>query len=237
MIPLRDSVPAQRWPVVTWVLIGINVWVFLYELLLGPELEAFVQTWGFVPARYFLLAELDSSNWVARYLPVLTSMFLHGGPAHLVGNMVYLWIFGDNVEDRLGHFRYLAFYLLAGIGAALAHAYLHPGSVVPTVGASGAISGVLGGYLVLFPHARVLTLIPLVFIFFHVVELPAVLYLGVWFLMQLVSGALGMALADEAGGVAWWAHVGGFLVGVVLVALLGRWRSRPQTWRAEYAPW
>jgi membrane associated rhomboid family serine protease len=163
-------------------------------------------------------------------------MFLHGGWAHLIGNMVYLWIFGDNVEDRLGHGRYLAFYLLAGVAAGLAHAYLNPGSAIPTVGASGAISGVLGGYLMLFPHARVLTLVPVLF-FFDVVELPALLYLGFWFVMQVVSGALASALAEAAGGVAWWAHVGGFVVGMALGPLLRRRRRYPRVWRAEYAPW
>jgi membrane associated rhomboid family serine protease len=237
VIPLRDSVPAQGWPVVTWALIGVNVWAFLNELLLGPKLEAFILTWGFVPARYFFLAAVDPSDWAARYLPLLTSMFLHGGWGHLIGNMIYLGIFGDNVEDRLGHVRYLAFYLLTGVGAGLAHAYLHPESAIPTVGASGAISGVLGAYLVLFPRARVFTLIPLVFIFFHVVELPAMLYLGIWFLMQLLSGVLGYTLAGEEGGVAWWAHVGGFVVGMALVPLLRRRRSYPKVWRDEYAPW
>jgi len=235
MIPLRDSVPARSWPVVTWVLIGVNVWVFLYELLLGPGLEAFVRTWGFVPARYFLVAEIDPSDWASRYLPLLTSMFLHGGWAHLLGNMVYLWIFGDNVEDRLGHVRYLAFYLVTGAGAGLAHAYLHPDSVIPTVGASGAISGVLGGYLVMFPYARVLTLVP-IFFFFDVVQLPAVIYLGFWFLMQLVSGTLALVAAGEAGGVAWWAHAGGFLVGMALVWPLRR-GNYPRVWRDQYAPW
>jgi membrane associated rhomboid family serine protease len=237
MIPLRDSVPAQSWPVVTWTLIGLNVWVFLNEVLLGPEVEAFVQTWGFIPARYFFVAAVDPSDWIGRYLPLFTSMFLHGGWAHLIGNMVYLWIFGDNVEDRLGHLRYLAFYLVAGVGAGLAHAYLFPDSAVPTVGASGAISGILGAYLVLFPRARVLTLIPLVFIFFHIVELPAVLYLGFWFLMQLLSGTLALGLAGEGGGVAWWAHVGGFIVGMTLVPLLRRRRSYPRVWRDQYAAW
>jgi membrane associated rhomboid family serine protease len=237
MIPLRDSIPSHRWPVVTWILIGVNTWVFLYEVLLGPQLEAFVQTWGFVPARYFLLAELEPENWIARYLPLLTSMFLHGGWAHLIGNMIYLYIFGDNVEDRLGRLRFLAFYLLSGIGAGLVHAYLHPASVVPTVGASGAISGVLGGYLLLFPHARVLTLVPIVFIFVQVVELPAVLYLGFWFVMQLISGTVTFALAGEAGGVAWWAHVGGFVAGMVLVLpLVWRRKRLRQPW-LEYAPW
>ena len=160
MIPLRDSIPVRSWPVVTYVLIVANVWLFFYELSLGPEVERFIRVWGFEPARYFFLAETVPGDWVGRYLPVVTSMFLHGGWMHLIGNMVYLWIFGDNVEDRLGHLRYLAFYLVTGACAVLTHAYLHPDSATPTLGASGAISGVLGGYLVLFPHARVLTLVP-----------------------------------------------------------------------------
>lgn len=160
MIPLRDSVPARTWPVVTYLLIGANVWVFVYELGLGPDLEPFLRTWGFVPRRYFDPA----ADPLARHLPLLTSMFLHGGWAHLLGNLVYLWIFGDNVEDRLGHLRYLAFYLATGVAAGLVHAYLYPESLVPTVGASGAISGVLGGYFVLFPRARVLALVPLAFV-------------------------------------------------------------------------
>jgi membrane associated rhomboid family serine protease len=156
VIPLRDSETLLSRPVVTHVLIALNVAVFLYELTLGPELEGFVRTWGFIPARYFWLTPLDPEEWVARYLPILGSMFLHGGWAHLIGNMVYLWIFGDNVEDRLGHGRYLVFYVVCGVSASLAQAYLHPDSLVATVGASGAISGVLGAYLVLFPYARAL---------------------------------------------------------------------------------
>jgi len=237
VIPIRDSEAAQSRPWVTYGLIALNLWIFLYEILLGPELEAFVRTWGFIPARYFLMAELYPEAWLPRYVPLVTCMFLHGGWAHLIGNMLYLRIFGDNVEDRLGHLRYLLFYLVTGLGAALVHAYLHPESTVPTLGASGAISGVLGGYLLLFPHARVLTLVPIVFIFVQIVEVPAVIYLGFWFLMQLVAGTLAFALADGAGGVAWWAHVGGFMVGLILVPLLLRRRSYPRVWRTEVGPW
>jgi membrane associated rhomboid family serine protease len=236
MIPLRDSVPSRSWPGVTYALIAVNVWIFLYELALGPELEEFIRTWSFIPARYFLIAEIDPMDWTGRYVPLVTSMFLHGGWAHLIGNMVYLWIFGDNVEDQLGHLRYIGFYLVAGLGAGLAQAYLYPDSAVPTIGASGAISGVLGAYLVLFPHARVLTLVPIIFLLFPVVEVPAVLYLGFWFLMQVVSGALAFGYG-EGGGVAWWAHVGGFIVGMALVPLLRRRWSYPRVWRDEYAPW
>ena len=236
MIPLGDSVPIRSWPVVTWGLIGINVWVFFHELALGSNLEAFIQVWGFVPARYFLLAATAPGEWADRYVPLFSSMFLHGGWAHLIGNMIYLWIFGDNVEDRLGHLRYLVFYLLSGVAAALAQAYLFPDSTIPTVGASGAISGVLGAFLVLFPTARVFTLVPLL-LFFPVVELPAVLYLGFWFLMQLVSGTASLAAAADAGGVAWWAHVGGFVVGVVLAPILRRRESYPKFWRDQYSAW
>ena len=205
---------------VTHVLIALNVAVFLYELTLGPELEGFVRTWGFIPARYFWLTPLDPEEWVA----------------HLIGNMVYLWIFGDNVEDRLGHGRYLVFYVVCGVSASLAQAYLHPDSLVPTVGASGAISGVLGAYLVLFPYARVLTLVPLL-LFFPLIEVPAVIYLGLWFLMQLMNGTVALALMGEPGGVAWWAHVGGFVAGAALAPLLrGRPRD-PRRWRDQYASW
>jgi len=210
MIPLRDSVTVQRWPVVTWLLIAINVWVFLDELLLGPELEAFIRTWAFIPARYFALSETSPGDWAGRYLPIFTSMFLHGGWLHLLGNMVYLWIFGDNVEDRLGHVRYLIFYLVTGVGAALVHAHLAPGSTLPTVGASGAIS---------------------------VVEIPAVVYLGFWFAMQVLNGAVGLAAPVDGGGVAWWAHIGGFVMGMAVAALLRARRPERRPWRPEYAPW
>jgi membrane associated rhomboid family serine protease len=236
MIPIGDSVPIRCWPVVTWGLIAINALVFFHELSLGPALEPFLRTWGFVPADYFLLGQTAPEAWVERYVPLVSSMFLHGGWAHLIGNMIYLWIFGDNVEDRLGHLRYLGFYLLSGVVAALVQAHLFPSSTIPTVGASGAISGVLGAFLVLFPTARVFTLVPLL-LFFPIVQLPAVLYLGFWFLMQLMSGTASLALASDAGGVAWWAHVGGFVVGLVLAPLLRRRQSYPQVWRDQYVPW
>jgi membrane associated rhomboid family serine protease len=236
VIPIGDSVPIRSWPVVTWGLIALNVFVFFHELTLGPGLEAFIRTWGFVPADYFLLGETDPGALAERYMPIFSSMFLHGGWAHLIGNMIYLWIFGDNVEDRLGHLRYLLFYLLSGVVAALVQAHLFPASTIPTVGASGAISGVLGAFLILFPTARVFTLVPLL-LFFPVVELPAVLYLGFWFLMQLMSGTVSLTVVPDAGGVAWWAHVGGFVVGFVLAPLLRRRQSYPRVWRDQYAPW
>jgi len=204
MIPLRDVIPTRTVPVVTSGIIGLNVVVFLYEQTLGPRaLDLFVRQYGVVPVDF---------AWVN----VVTSMFLHGGWAHVGGNMLYLWIFGDNVEDRLGHVRYLIFYLLCGTAAALAQAYIRTDSTVPMIGASGAISGVLGAYLVLFPHSRVLTLIPIVF-FLQIVEVPAVVLLGLWFLMQLVSGVGSLGARADVGGVAFWAHVAGFLAGLFLV--------------------
>jgi membrane associated rhomboid family serine protease len=217
VIPIRDTIPSRTAPVVTVALIAVNVIVFLHEAALGPYLERFVFAYGLVPRRLvdWPGAPLDP----ARFLPLVTSMFWHGGWLHLIGNMLYLWIFGDNVEDKLGHFRYLIFYLLAGIAAALTQVALDPASTVPTIGASGAIAGVLGAYLISFPRSRVLTLIPII-IYPWFVEIPAVLYLVFWFLLQLLSGIASLGGADT-GGVAVWAHVGGFIAGAVLVKLMG----------------
>ena len=232
MIPIGDSLKLRSVPFVTWALIALNVSMFFNEVLRGSAMEAFVREWGFIPARFFYLGETYPEAWAERWVPVLTSMFLHGGWAHLLGNMVYLWIFGDNVEDHLGHLRYLGLYFVGGVGAALAHAYAHPDSVIPTIGASGAISAVLGGFLILFPYARVQTLVPLLFIIVDIVEIPAVLYLGFWLLMQIFSGFLSSFIADGAGGVAWWAHAGGFVVGMAVAPLLRR-GSYPRVWRDE----
>jgi membrane associated rhomboid family serine protease len=216
LIPLRDTIPSRTAPVVTVALIAVNVIVFLHEAALGPYLERFVFAYGLVPRRlvFWPGAPLDP----ARFLPLVTSMFWHGGWLHLLGNMLYLWIFGDNVEDKLGHLRYLIFYLAAGVAAALTQVALDPTSVLPTVGASGAIAGVLGAYLISYPRARVLTLIP-IFIFPWFVEIPAFAYLIFWFLLQLLQG-VGQLGMPQTGGVAVWAHVGGFIAGVVLVKLM-----------------
>jgi len=211
VMPLRDINPSRTFPVVNITLIAINVLAFLYELSLGPGLERFILQAAFIPSEYFA-----PGNTIADARSVLTSMFLHGGFMHLIGNMLYLWIFGDNLEDRFGHLRYLVFYLLSGWVATLAHAYLEPTSTMPAIGASGAISGVLGAYLVLFPRARVLTLIPLGF-YTRLAEMPALLVLGFWFVLQLFSGMAALtARGAQAGGVAWWAHIGGFVAGMVL---------------------
>ena len=217
MIPLRDENPSHTVPFVTRTIIVLNALCFLYEVALGPQLRAFVFEWGFVPERVSLaLGGLESP---AAGLTVLTSMFLHGGWAHLLGNMWYLWIFGDNVEDRLGHAGFALFYLASGIVAAAAHHLTYPHSTIPTVGASGAIAGVLGAYLVAFPGARVQTLLPL-FIVVQIVALPAVIVLGLWFVVQLFTGTLALG-GGAAGGIAWWAHIGGFVFGMLVMQLAG----------------
>jgi membrane associated rhomboid family serine protease len=212
---------------VTAGLITANVLAFFYELSLGRELETFIMQYAAVPRRFFA----PDASLFERFFPLFVSMFLHGGWAHLVGNMLYLWIFGDNVEDRLGHGRFLVFYLLCGLAAALAQILLNPTSRIPMVGASGAIAGVLGGYLLLFPHSRVLALVPIVF-FFQIVEIPAFIFLVFWFFIQFLSGAASIATTQATGGVAWWAHIGGFVSGLALVYLFPK-RSQTekrQTW-------
>jgi len=220
MIPLRDENPSSTTPVVTRALIALNAAVFVYEITLGPGLREFLFTWGMVPLRVSLAFQSGAEPLAAPAATFASSMFLHGGWAHLLGNMWYLWIFGDNVEDRLGHVRFLLFYLLAGLFAAAIHYFSNPASRVPTVGASGAIAGVLGGYAVLFPTARVITLVPF-FPFFQLVALPALLVLGLWFVLQFFSGALSLGAAT-GGGVAWWAHIGGFAFGFFVVRPLAR---------------
>ncbi len=203
MIPLRDVIPSRTTPVITIVIIVLNALAFLFELMLpGAERQGFIREWGIVPAAF---------AWPT----VISSMFLHGGWLHFLGNMWYLWIFGDNVEDRLGHARYLVFYLLCGAVAGLAQTLVNPDSYVPTIGASGAIAGVMGAYFVLYPQSRVLTLIPL-FIFIEIVEIRAIYFLGFWFLMQLFSGVGSIAhtTGTQSGGVAFWAHVAGFAAGL-----------------------
>ena len=216
MIPLRDTIPVRTVPFVTRLLVIANVAAFLLELLQGESLDAFVQAFAFVPDRFFH-PELYGYTTGAAAFTILTAMFLHGGFLHLLGNMLFLWIFGDNVEDALGHFRYLVFYLTAGAGATLLQAFISPASTVPNLGASGAIAGILGAYFVYYPRARVVTVIPL-FVLFPLVEVPAGLYLLGWFALQFWMGSAQLTRAGraaaEGGGVAFWAHVGGFVVGV-----------------------
>jgi membrane associated rhomboid family serine protease len=212
MLPLRDDNPTLATPVITRALIAANVLVFLGELLLGPALRNCYAAYALVPERV-TLALHAGTPFAPAAVTLITSMFLHAGWVHLIGNMWFLWIFGDNIEDRLGHVRFLFFYLACGIIAGALHVASRPDSALPTVGASGAIAGVLGAYAAAFPRARVITLVPL-FPFFPVVTLPALVVLGFWFVMQFASGALSL-VAGASGGVAWWAHIGGFVFGLV----------------------
>ncbi len=226
MIPLRDDIPSSRFPAVTLGLIAANTLVFLNELKVGPRLQDMLLDYAVIPARYTDpdVAQLFSSP--QQVFAIFSSMFLHGGWIHLLGNIWTLWIFGDNVEDRLGRVRYLALYLAAGIAAALLHIYTNAGSLVPTIGASGAIAGVMGAYFRFYPFARVETLVP-PFFFGPTFVLPAVLFLGWWFLLQFFNGALSLSAHSHAfSGVAWWAHVGGFTFGFGVCLFAGR-RRRP----------
>jgi rhomboid family protein len=223
VLPLRDLNRSTRPPVVNWAIIAINAILFFYELSLGPGLEGFINQAAFIPGRFFDPA--IGPGAVGELRSALLSMFLHGGWAHFLGNMLFLWIFGDNIEDRLGHVRYAIFYLLSGYAATFAHAFASPHSAVPAIGASGAISGVLGAYVILFPGARIVTLIFLGF-FARMVEIPAWVYLPVWFLMQLFSGLASLDTPAEQAGVAWFAHIGGFVAGPILLLLLGGFRRR-----------
>jgi len=208
MFPLRDTVRPRTRAYVTWGLIAVSVTAFLLETSLRTRtFDAIVRTYGLIPAG---LSLADPAGW----LTLLTSIFLHGSWLHLISNLWTLFIFGDNVEDRLGHGRFLVFYLLSGAVAGLTHSVLASGSTLPTIGASGAIAGVLGAYFVLFPSARVLTFVPL-FILPWLVEIPAFVYLGVWFLMQVSSGLLDLGAAGAFEGIAWWAHIGGFAFGAL----------------------
>ena len=218
MIPLRDVIPSRSTPVVTMALLAVNVVVFLYQWSLGERAgTAFVFEWGVIPADFTVLT-------------MFTSMFLHGGFLHAGGNMLYLWIFGDNVEDRLGKGRFLFFYLLCGAAAAIGQILINPDSRIPMVGASGAVAGVMGAYFVMYPQSRIVTLVP--FFLFQIIEVPAVFFLGIWFLMQFLSGVGSIAQVEAGtGGVAFWAHGAGFVAGDA-----GGWamqrpdRQRPDWW-------
>jgi len=229
MIPLRDNIPSSRRPIVTYILIGLNALAFFAALSTGPHMPQFITTLGFIPARFFAIWAAHPDKYLALYLPLLTTMFLHGGWLHLIANMWTLFIFGDNVEDRLGHLRYLVFYLACGVAGTLLHAVLTPTSWVPLVGASGAIAGVMGAYFLLFRRSMVLVFIPFFFVA-PLVEVPAYVFLGVWFLLQFFSGAFSILgqRAAQSGGVAFWAHVGGFVAGVVLILLLSQLRLLPR---------
>ena len=224
MIPLKDMTLRRSVPVVTLILIAANVAVFAHQLSLSSNAaNAFVLTYALVPSHVSLALAGRHYTLIQALLPLFTCMFLHGGFLHILGNMWFLWIFGGNVEDRLGPFTYLTFYLVCGIGSSVTQMLFSWGSPVPSLGASGAISGILGAYIAFFPASRILTLIPL-FIFWFTAQIPAFVFIGLWFLIQFLSGvsSLGLPASASMGGVAWWAHVGGFLIGLVLAKGTGR---------------
>lgn len=242
MIPLRDDNPTTTTPVLTVSLIVACTLVFFYQLSLGPQAgQLFVYRYGAIPAVIFGRESLPPAAMAfPASFTLITSMFLHGGLLHLIGNMLYFWIFGNNIEDAMGHVRFPLFYLLCGLIAGISHAMFDPGSVMPMIGASGAISGVLGAYLLLYPRARVLVLIPLG-LFFWRMYVPAGLVLGFWFVFQLLSGAASVG-GGSGGGVAWFAHIGGFLAGMLLVGLFKRRSVRffnPAPYRSSrsYSGW
>ena len=215
MIPIRDTVPSRNYPVVTTAIIGINVLIFFLQFSGGGSGDRLVYIYGLVPARY---TDPQLSSYFTVFQQIISFfsfMFLHGGFLHLLGNMWSLWIFGDNVEDRLGPLRYLGFYLVCGMASGLSHLVLNSGSNIPTIGASGAIAGVMGAYFILYPRAKVLTLVPIIIIplFF---EIPAYFFLGFWFLLQFLNATIGHG---AAGGIAWWAHIGGFIFGIIFLKL------------------
>jgi membrane associated rhomboid family serine protease len=216
VIPLKDLTPRRSFPVITLLLIVANALVFFYQLSLPPKAgEALVMTYGLVPVRIqYALAGSHHVTLAQAFLPLFTCMFLHGGWMHIIGNMLFLWIFGGNVEDRFGALPYLLFYVVCGLGSGISQVMFSWGSKIPSIGASGAISGVLGAYIVFFPGSRILTLVPL-FIIFFLARIPAAIFIGLWFVVQFLSG-LGSLNAVNTGGVAWWAHVGGFAIGAVI---------------------
>jgi len=231
VFPLHDDVPSERFPIVTYVLIAVTVLAWLVELAQGRHIESFFQAWAVVPGQ--LTAALAGRGPPAELLTPITALFLHGGWLHLIGNMWFLYIFGDNVEGRMGHVRFLVFYLAAGVAATAAQVALSPGSAIPLVGASGAIAGVLGAYMVMFPYSRVLTLVFLGFLI-TTIRLAAPWFLGFWFVIQALSGLLSLGM-PQTGGVAWWAHIGGFVVGFGIGWLFkGGKRGRRRYWDSYY---
>ena len=231
MIPFRDNVPSRGYPIITVLIIVANITVFLYQFFLPSEaLDRFLFEYGVVPAKLQLIGQHPVQVTTGLGVSVLASMFLHGGLFHLVGNMWYLWIFGDNTEDRMGSIRFFFFYFLCGILATWTHILFNLDSQIPTIGASGAVSGVLGAYLVSYPFARVLTLVPL-FLLWPVVELPAILVLGSWFFIQLLNGTASLGETSQLmSGVAWWAHIGGFVSGTALIGMFARRPVRRYYW-------
>ncbi len=230
MIPLRDDIPTRRFPVVTVSLIVVNTVIFLVEAMLGPAANQLIVTLGIIPVRF-------TTHQPGAWITLFTAMYLHGGWMHLIGNMLYLWIFGNNVEDNMGRVRFFIFYTLSGLASGLAEIITAPTSPIPGIGASGAIAGVLGAYLLLYPHAKVRTLVPLPYIY-TTIDLPASLVLGSWFVMQLFNGVVALSVVVRTGGIAWWAHIGGFVAGMLLLPLFRR-RDPPtyQPYGGLYDDW
>jgi membrane associated rhomboid family serine protease len=233
MFPIKNAVPSRYPPVVTWCLIAANSGVFLFQISLSPAgLQWLLYNFALVPARYFVGYGYGGAYSLGDYLPFITNTFMHAGWLHLIVNMWMLWMFGGTVEDRLGRGRYLAFYLACGVLASLAHAILNPDSVVPALGASGAIAGVMGCFVRLFPLARLVVVVPIIFIplFF---EVPAIVFVGIWFLLQLLQGTVELFMPSQGGGVAWWAHIGGFVAGLMLSPVLMRSERRYRPYYAD----
>jgi membrane associated rhomboid family serine protease len=233
MFPIQIAVPTRYPALVTYALIAINCLVFLFQISLPPNAqEAFVSQFGLIPARYLgSFPYSGTSEGLIAYLPFLSNMFLHGGWPHLILNMWTLWLFGPAIEDRLGSARYLFFYLVCGLLASFTHAVLNLTSAIPAIGASGAISGVLGSFILLFPLARLVIMIPILFFPFFF-EVPALFFAGFWFLSQLMAGTVELFAPSGSGGIAWWAHIGGFVAGIALTPVLHRSQQR---YRAYYA--
>jgi membrane associated rhomboid family serine protease len=233
-IPINDHIRRRTFWFSTLILILVNVAVFLFELSLGPNLNKLVFLMGIVPARYTTIQGLAHTGLAGFFVPIFASMFIHGGWLHLIGNMLFLFVFGRSIEDRYGHFGFLLLYFLSGLAAAVTHIIVNAGSTVPTIGASGAIAGVLGAYAVCYPRARISTLIFLIFFFWRV-EIPALFLLGFWFLIQFIAGYQMLAIQTATGGgVAWWAHVGGFMMGILLVIVMRPKRRGPMVEVARY---
>ncbi len=232
MFPIKDTVPRREFPYITWMIILLNGIVFLFEISLPEDsLKRLFYLFGVVPARYThpdwaLMFGLPLND----YWPFITNIFLHGGWVHFIGNMWMLYLFGDNVEDRMGHGRFLAFYMLSGLAASITHVAFNMHSTVPAIGASGAIAGVMGAYFVMFPTARVITLIPIFFLPYFI-EIPAFLYLGIWFASQIFSGTFSLLTPETGGGIAWWAHIGGFITGILLLPVF---RKKKRSYRRYF---
>lgn len=221
MIPLRHTHTLRTRPAVNRALVAANVVVFFGQLLLGPMTERVIQTFGYIPARFLNPAAYGYAWWEVG-ITLVSSLFLHGGFVHLIGNLIYLWVFGGAIEEAMGHVRYFLFYLACGAAGSLTHTLLFPASTIPSIGASGSIAGLLGAFLILRPHARIVTLFPLV-VYWAMAEIPAILFLPVWFGMQFFNGFLSIQAArgtQEIAGIAWWAHVGGFVFGMAVAAIV-----------------